>query len=225
MSEFHGRSEISETQKHTVENFKEIKPEFDITLKEAKSFVEELFGQDDGYYKSYGDRIGCTPHENTDKGSWKGERGESKFIPSDEREDGKAAKEKLAEKGMDGIKYDKAEPDFSECSEETVQIDNMTENRYDYIDDNGNIQRGNFSQADIKCADQWNTIAKEGKTNWVANDVRDWRREKGFSWHERCDTKKMDLVPREIHSYFTHSGGVAECKARDGKNFGGGFDE
>lgn len=45
------------------------------------------------------------------------------------------------------------------------------------------------------------------------------------SWHERCDTKTMDLVPYDIHSYCKHLGGVSECKARDSVNDGGGFDE
>ena len=35
----------------------------------------------------------------------------------------------------------------------------------------------------------------------------------------------MQLVPYEVHSYCGHSGGVAECKARDAKNNGGEFDE
>ena len=35
----------------------------------------------------------------------------------------------------------------------------------------------------------------------------------------------MDLVSQDIHEHFRHSGGCAECKARDQKNDGGGFDE
>ena len=58
-------------------------------------------------------------------------------------------------------------------------------------------------------------------------DVYEWRHDPAHqcSWHERCDTKTMDLVPYDIHSYCKHLGGVSECKARDSVNDGGGFDE
>lgn len=75
------------------------------------------------------------------------------------------------------------------------------------------------------CAEQWNIEKKDGRIDWDAADVRDWRRENNCSWHECCDTRTMMLVPTEIHGYFRHSGGVAECKARDNADVGGGFDE
>lgn len=59
----------------------------------------------DGHYIPYEDRLKCTPNEDVVRGHWNGERGESKFIPSEETDAGKAAKGKLAEKGMDGIEY------------------------------------------------------------------------------------------------------------------------
>ena len=55
-------------------------------------------------------------------------------------------------------------------------------------------------------------------------EVREYRRESKLSWHERCDMKTMDLVHQDIHTFFSHSGGVAECKARDNAK-GGDFDE
>lgn len=76
------------------------------------------------------------------RGKWEGERGESKYVPSDETDEGKAAKEKLAEKDQDGVEYNYAEPDFSESAEATVEIDNMTEHRDDYIDADGKYQSG-----------------------------------------------------------------------------------
>ena len=96
----------------------------------------------------------------------------------------------------------------------------------DYIDADGKYQSGNFSQADAKCAEKWNASNKDGKSDWTAAEVRDWRRENQCSWHERCDTRTMDLVSRDIHSYFGHYGGCSECKVRDAVNVdGGGFDE
>lgn len=154
-----------------------------------------------------------------------GERGESKFIPNENNEAANAAKDKLAEYGMDGVEYESAEPDFSECCEAEVKIDKMTENRENYIDENGEYQLGNFAQADAKCAEQWNATSRDGKDDWTAADVRDWRRENKYSWHECCDTSTMQLVSRDIHGVFKHSGGVAECKVRDGVKTGGDFDE
>ena len=229
MPEIHRNPEISDTEKTEVSAFKEIKPETDMTVSDAKSFVDSLFKEtqdtSDGYYNSYETRSSNIPVDGV-RGKWEGERGESKYVPSDETDEGKAAKEKLAEKDQDGVEYNYAEPDFSESAEATVEIDNMTEHRDDYIDADGKYQSGNFSQADAKCAEKWNASNKDGKSDWTAAEVRDWRRENQCSWHERCDTRTMDLVSRDIHSYFGHYGGCSDCKVRDAVNVdGGGFDE
>jgi hypothetical protein len=100
----------------------------------------------------------------------------------------------------------------------------MTANRQDYNDSNGDRQQGNFTQADIECAEMWNATEKDGKADWTARDVNNWRTENKYTWHECCDTKTMQLVSRDIHGFFSHSGGVHECKIRDNYT-GGGFDE
>lgn len=204
--------ETSEVKCPQVENFKQIKPEGDISPKEAKSFWD---GETE-YYNSYQTRLDCTPKSDSENGHWSGERGESKFIPDRNTDAGRAAAEKLEEFGLDGIEYNNAEPDFSPISEATVKIENMTEYR-----------DSNFAQADIKCAEKWNNDAKDGRTDWTARKVEDWRKEHNYSWHERCDTETMDLVPREVHTgVCTHLGGVSECKVRDSiGNIGGEFDE
>lgn len=177
------------------------------------------------YYNSYEERLGYTPKEDSHLGAWEGKRGESKFIPNSETPEGKAALDKLNEKGLDGIEYKNAEPDFSKCAEATVYIDDMTQYRDDYIATDGAIKLGNFAQADIRCAEKWNAEAKDGKTDWIPRDVYNWRHENRCSWHERCDTITMDLVPFEVHSHCKHLGGVSECKVRDAINVGGEFDE
>lgn len=223
------KAEVAEVQKAESTAFKEIKPKTDMTVYDAKSYVDSLFQEtndtSDGYYNSYETRNNQTPVDGN-RGQWEGERGESKYIPSDQTESGQAAKEKLAENNMNGIEYEYAEPDFSECAEATIEIDNMTEHRNDYYDADGNYTPGNFSQADEKCAVLWNDSQREGRSDWRAEDVRDWRRENHYSWHERCDTRTMDLVPYDIHSFFGHLGGCAECRVRDAANVDGGrFDE
>lgn len=219
------KNEVDKTQ---LENFKRIKSETKITFKEAKDYCKNLLDEFKsahekfeygGKFVDYVERLNHTPTEDT-LGHYEGERGESKFIPSAMNNHGKSCLEALKEKGLDGIEYKKAEPNFSKCAEATVSIEHMTEHR----EDSGSII-GNFTQADRKLAEKWNFQKFDGKDDWTEEKIYDYRKEHNFSWHERCDTKHMDLVDERIHKYCVHSGGVAECKARDSKNSGGIFDE
>lgn len=218
-------SEISEIKKVESENYKDIKSQKGTTADMARKFWNNEFKNNEKYYNSYEERIGHTPRQETSLGMWEGERGNSKFKPSNETIEGKLASGKLAEKGLDGIEYKNAEPDFSKCSETVVEIDDMTQHRENYFGENGTVKLGNFAQADMKCADKWNAELRNGKNDWQARDVYNWRHENKYSWHERCDTRTMDLIPFEIHSYCKHLGGVSECKIRDSIDFGGDFDE
>lgn len=232
-------NDINEVPQPKIEN--QIQPENGMTLQESKGFwnntFQDLKGNNiessdkkdvndsiyGGEYTTFEERMKQTP-KNGERGKFEGERANSKFVPSDETEAGARCKEKLAEYGLDGIEYKNGEADFSKVSEATLQIDKMTENMHDYYDNDGNRQEGNFTQADKKLAEQWNMEAKDGKTDWTEKDVAEYRSTNNLSWHERCDTKTMDLVPREIHEYCSHSGGRAECRIRDNNN-GGSFDE
>ena len=210
MKEIHNQTEIKKPESPRVDAFKEIRSKSEMTLNEARSFINDLAKEK--YYTSYKERIDRTPENH---GHWEGERGESMFVPSTDTAEAKAAKEKLAETGQRGIEYKNGEPDFSKYSEITVKIEHMTENRPQ-----------NFEAADERCADIWKQQNKEGRSDWDKDEVYNWRCDNHYSWHERCDTKTMDLVPMEIHGFFKHSGGVAECKIRDAeKSFGGAFDE
>lgn len=206
-----------------VETMSEVASEVKMSFKDAVEYWNKDFSMNSefgGRYNSYADRIDHTLKDKTKFGEYEGERGESKFTPSEETEAGCKAKEKLAEYDMDGVEYKNAEPDFSKCSEATVEIDDMTSNR-----------PYNYSQADAKCAEQWNKEAKDNRTDWTDEDVANYRSENKLSWHERCDLKSMDLVHQDIHDFFKHLGGVSECKIKEamesGMNnmIGGGFDE
>lgn len=173
----------------------------------------------DIYCTSYTDRINKTPL-NSENGTWAGDRGESKYIPSGNTPESKLAKDKLAEYGLDGIEYKDGLPDFSKCSEASVQIDGMSSKR-----------PLNFSKADIKTAEMWNEIKKDGRNDWTDKAVEKYRQEKHLIWHENADKKTMHLVSGDIHpdgegrGIFTHSGGVAECIAQEKMYSGGMFDE
>ena len=172
----------------------------------------EMFGRErvDGFYSTIEERIKYGP-ANGNIGYFEGEVGNSKFVVENE-----LVKEALAKDRETGIPFRNGEPDFSKVSEETVKIDNMSADRYG--------PGKNFEQADRKCAEKWSNEKKDGRTDWTARNVENYRTENHFSWHERCDTETMDLVPQSIHSKVNHSGGCYECKLRDGIK-GGGFDE
>lgn len=176
---------------------------------------------DGEYLTSYDERIRRTPL-NSERGSWTDGRGESKYIPNSETEKGARAAEKLAEYGLDGIEYRDGIPDFSKCSEETVEID-MTENRTA-----SNLSEGiisNYRKADTECANKWNIEQKDGRTDWTARQVELYRKDHKLSWHECADKKTCQLVSQDIHSFFIHSGGVCECGKLIANDIsGGGFD-
>lgn len=161
------------------------------------------------YFSTYDERLKQTPAQDSERGKWEENRGESKFIPYDNE-----IKAILTQYGLDGIVYKDAIPDFSECAEETVEIEDMSD-----------IRSKNFQQCDEKCAEQWNLEGRDGKFDWTPRDVAEWRKENGYTWHERNDMKTCDLVPTEINDFFGHLGGVSECKKRDAETGGDEFDE
>jgi hypothetical protein len=170
---------------------------------------KEIYG--DKFYVSKKERIDFA--DKRSRGEWMGEHGNSVFRPSDP--DARRALEKY---GQTGIEYRDGNPDFSKVSEATVKITGMNENRL----------TNNFPKADNECAKLWNKEGKFGKNDWTAREVKEWRKEKRYSWHERTDRTTMDLVQRDIHDECKHYGGVAECKRFEksyGLYQGGKFDE
>lgn len=175
---------------------------------EADGTVETL---EEGYQSAYEERLRRTPAE-CDRGKWTGIRGESKYIPNPETEAGAKAAERLAEHGVDGVEYQDAIPDFSECAEDSVEID-MTYDR-----------PSNFVKAYQELAKKWNQERKDGKANWTAREVQIYKTQHRLTIHECPDRKTCQLLSQDIHDYFGHSGGVFECKKGVIQNVGGGFD-
>ena len=162
---------------------------------------------DNPLFSKLTERIKKTPLEGNG-GHWLGERGQSKWITTDAK-----VKEKLAKYGQDGIDFKNGVADFSKVSEQTVEIDGMTD-----------IRKSNFDKADTKCAEAWNKEMRDGRSDWTARQVQEYRHENKLSWHERSDMKHCDLVSRDIHQNAGHSGGVYECKLRDNVNVRSKFD-
>lgn len=131
-------------------------------------------------------------------GTWSGEVGnstwkpDSDYIPQKGNPD-KQTWEKIETKhGTDGIPFKDGEPDFSAVMAGEVEIDDFTTERYK-----------NFNQADEALAEKWNTSPE---------DVKAWREENQYSWHECKDCKTMQLVPHEVHINIPHDGGISVKK-------------
>ncbi len=212
------KADDSEREMTELPRVQELENDMEVKDETAAAYAEGAVNETDnqsekdvenGYYSTYEERLKQTPAEESDRGEWSGERGESDYTPSDEE-----VKDILEKYDKESINYEDAIPDFSEVAEATVEIDNMSEDRAE-----------NFRQCDEKCAEQWNKEGKDGRTDWTARDVKEWRQSNGYSWHERNDMKTCDLVPTQVNAYFGHLGGVSECKKRDSGNGGSDFDE
>lgn len=131
-------------------------------------------------------------------GHWDGDRGDSNwypdpdFVPGKANSEGKTWNEILDKYGIDHITFKDGEPDFSEISKGTVEIEPFSDSRTD-----------NFDKADIELAKQKGCSPEE---------VAQWRKENGYTWHECKDMKTMQKVPSDVHNNVPHSGGISEAK-------------
>ena len=173
---------------------------------DGKNFVK-LLEDYDKPLGNFNENIKGCPIEGSN-GTWDGERGNSVWhpnrdhIPPDKtggynNPDKKTWGEILDKYGIDGIPYKDGEPDFSEVSKGNVEIKPFSENR-----------RDNFDKADIELAKQKGCTPEE---------VAQWRKENGYTWHECKDQKTMQKVPHEIHANVGHSGGISESKKGSGE--------
>lgn len=134
-------------------------------------------------------------------GTWEGKKGDSTWhpnsdeVPSSANPDGRTWDDILKNYGIDGIPFNDGEPDFSEVSKGTVEIDDFSTDRFG--------AGGNFDQADKKLAEQRGCTMEE---------VQQWRSDHNYTWHEKQDCKTMQKVPREVHHNVPHTGGISILK-------------
>ena len=137
-------------------------------------------------------------------GKWDGGRGNSNWIPDQDFAPGKANPQgktwnEIQKKyRIDHITFKDGEPDFSEISKGTAEIEPFSDSRSD-----------NFDKADIELAEQKGCTPEE---------VAEWRKENGYTWHECKDMSTMQKVPSEVHNNISHSGGISEVKKGNGDN-------
>lgn len=170
------------------------------------------------YPSTYKERLDRTPTTENSHGEWSGDRGESMFIPTDDR-----PREILQSKGFEGVPYKDGIPDFGFIAKAKVIIQGMSQYRFSQIGENGERIVGNYEKADIECAKAWNHERHDGKDDWTHQDVKKWREANGYTWHEHNDMKTCSLVPTEVHDACRHLGGVSEIKKILNQN--GGFDD
>ena len=134
-------------------------------------------------------------------GEWLGEPGnsewnpDSKVIPGDRNgtnSDGKSWEKIKEEYKFDTIPFENNKPNFSDIAKGKVEIEDFSDNR-----------RKNFVQADEKLAEQKGCSPSE---------VKQWRNENKYTWHEESDCKTMLKVPSEVHGNIPHDGGISEIK-------------
>jgi hypothetical protein len=118
-------------------------------------------------------------------GAWSGVRGESTFTSSHP--------DVVPIMGERGIPYADARPDFSSVAEGSVDIPNMSVSR-----------TSNFAQADKALAEIRGVSPSE---------IKQWRIQNSYTWHEVENLRTMQLVPSQINAKFGHLGGVGEIKA------------
>lgn len=207
-SEFNHANEI-ENNRILEEQLENIQEQTQNQLREANDLrLEQLVKHPDYLSTQF-----FSEHLPVNNGEWSGEPGDSiwrpdpEYHPKKSNPEGLSWQEILDKYGIDGIKFVDGEPDFSEISQGTVEIDDFTDSR-----------AKNFAQADEKLAEQWNKEGRGGRTDWTADDVADYREQNNLTWHERSDMKTMDLVPNEVHNNIPHSGGISEAKKQTSNN-------
>lgn len=138
-------------------------------------------------------------HCPVENGKWvEGERGDGKWVPEGEHVPGKANPENqtwdeiLEEHDIDGVTFKDGEPDFKQISKGDVEIEEFSTSRSD-----------NFDKADTALAEQ---------RGCKPEDVERWRKENGYTWHEKGDMKTLQKVPSKVHNNIPHQGGIAAAK-------------
>ena len=136
-------------------------------------------------------------------GKWTDRPGDSDWVPDRDEipkdrhgtnPEHKTWGEILNEYRIEFIPFVDGYPNFSEVSRGEVKIDDFTDDR-----------DANFAQADEKMAEQRGCTPQE---------VKKWRKENGYTWHECEDCKTMQKVPTEVHGNVSHSGGVSAYKSQ-----------
>lgn len=156
------------------------------------------------YSEDKGEVLWCTPERN---GHWDGGKGDSTWHPDSEyvppekgcdkpysNPDKLSWEEILKKYNLDGIDFRDGFPVFDEVSKGTVEIE-------DFETGGNKAKNHNFAEADRALAEQKGCTPQE---------VKDWRKENNYTWHECEDKRTMQKVPNEVHANIPHDGGRSQ---------------
>lgn len=139
------------------------------------------------------------------------------MAPNVETTAGKAAYDRMQEFDVSEIHYVKGVVDFAPVSVAQTTIEGMTSDL-----------RANKMLGFEAFAQQFNKERPlPNGEKWDEEKVKEFAKENNLEFHECSDMRTIQLVPAEIHRFFKHFGGRAECRIRDGEKTGdnGGFDD
>ena len=159
--------------------------------------------------------VSVTPSETKTRtpenhGHWEGERGNSMWHPDPDyvppeksrnpedkpysNPDNLSWGEILKKYGLEGIEFKDGFPVFNDISRGSVEID-------DFETGGSDAKDRNFKRADIAMAEQRGVTPEE---------VKKWREDNNYTWHECEDKRTMQKVPNEIHANVPHDGGRSQ---------------
>lgn len=120
------------------------------------------------------------------------------------------------ESGIQGISYKNGQPDFSPCAYDTVKVDgysyirhqaDMTKEEKDLEDC---IQERAIKQFALKWGWGQDENAIQRVRDFLSNiDEPEFEKRRLYVIHECIDLETVMIVPREIHAFYRHSGGVS----------------
>lgn len=97
--------------------------------------------------------------------------------------------------GVEGVEYKSGEPDFEPFEDEligSVQLEDLPTQRGE--------RDGSYAIASQLAAE---------KLGITADEVTEYMRENGLTWHECGDCKTMRAIPVEVNAAFPHTGGIS----------------
>lgn len=129
--------------------------------------------------------------------------------PSKSNPEGLTWKEIKEKYGFEGIVFKNKEPNFRPLSRGHVVF---AEGQY------SSNRRKNFKVADMKMAEQLNDkyrrkYGKDRDPLYTRTDVKKWRKENGYTWHEERNCVDIQKIPSIINNNVPHSGGIAAKSA------------
>lgn len=135
--------------------------------------------------------------KNSKRGTWTGENGKSRYIPS-EIDENKSVNDFLKDNEVDGIDYNNGKPDLYLLADATVKISNDKNE----LDDSEKIYEA--------LAEQFNNNEKDGRNNWTTEEAKDYcedpNKHNGFRLvPHKVDDATCDFVREDVYSFFTNS--------------------